>query len=260
MTFSPYTGAFAPPVDPSRRARSTLGVGAMLLALLALSFAWVPVIGLLMLIPAVLAVLLGILGFTKASVDGKTRRGLPFVATVMGLFAMMLAPAATLVGAMIAVPYGIAIAADQTQVALEHELTRGGMANDDAERIGVEVGDALRSFAQPSNWREGISAAHRFGRLVEDFERDTRQLGDGDVLEQTALLAEFKTDMAALANRYGVELSTEDFDKLVTAFQKHHEREQAERERWEQRMSHGMVITVDRDRVLFDGSCRNRAR
>ena len=101
----PYSGAFystnppnppAPPAVPGEKRRSGLGAAALVLALLAMLFGWVPILGLVMIPPALLAILLGVVGFVAAVVTGRTGKALPFIASVIGVFALLVPPCSPL--------------------------------------------------------------------------------------------------------------------------------------------------------------------
>lgn len=236
MSYASYThgthGAFnAPPAEtPTKRRASGLGAAGLLLGGIAFLFAWVPLLGLIMIVPAAFAVVLGVLGFAKGTVTGKTRRGMPFMATLVGTSALLVAPAATVVGTMAAVPWGVRVASDQVEIELEHGLKQNGVAADRAARISAEVGEAMRHFAQPTHWREGIAAAHRFGLLVDDYERAVRTLQAED--ERRAELTEqFAQGLVDLAHRYDIELATGDIRELIKAKAAEKERRQSRFER-----------------------------
>src|SRR5690606_17409475 len=124
-----YPGAFAHPAPPPApvqavdvKRRSGLGAVALVLAIMALLFGWVPVVGLLMIPPALLALALGILGFAVAVVTGRTGRILPFVASILAVFGMALPAASTALFALAVTPWGYTVAMDQVQIELEQDL------------------------------------------------------------------------------------------------------------------------------------------
>ncbi len=226
----------APAAEPEGRTRrSGLGSAGLLLGFIALVISWIPFVGLLAVLPALAAILLGVVGFATATVSRRTKRGTPVMATLVGVGALFLTGVSTFIGAMAALPYGGAIAADQAQVELEHALARNGTSDADAARIGEEVGDTLRNFAKPENWRDGISFMHRFGLLQEDFERDLRHTGTLDFARRAELLGDFEADLATLARRAGMDLSRDDVRTVVEAIQSREEERRAERARWHSR-------------------------
>ena len=218
MTYTPAdtAGAFAPdPPTPSAapRPRSTAGAGGVLLGVAALAFAWVPVVGLVMVIPAVAAVVLGVAGFA----GGRSRRGLPALAVFLGLATLVVAPAGTAVGALLAGPWLVGVAGDATQANLERELARNGLDRNRADRIAGAVGDAVRDHAAPAEWRDGIDLAHRVGLAVEDYERAERRLAPGDVVGRMVALRTLNGDLSRTADRHGVALSPTDVQDLTLA-------------------------------------------
>jgi hypothetical protein len=194
-------GAFSQ-AQPSNRG-SGLGGGAMMLAVAAFLIAWIPFLGLLMLLPAALAGLLGVISFGRATFRGDTRRGAPVLAVLAAAATFVVAPASSLVGVAFAGPWMIGVAADNAQVELESALRDNGLARSEAERIGQEVGDVLRGFAPPDQWRDGIEAMHRLEVAMDDYERFGDSTGD--------LVA----DLQAVASRYGADLSPSDVEAIV---------------------------------------------
>lgn len=231
----PTQGAFDPPAAPpapspapasepeGRKRRSGLGAAGLLLGVIALLISWIPLVGLLAVLPALLAVLLGVVGVGTATVSGRTKRGLPIMSALVGVGALLLTGVSTLIGAAVALPYGGSVAADQAQVEIEHALARNGTSDDEAARIGEEIGDTLRDFARPENWRDGISFMHRFGLLQEDFERDLRRTGTMEFDRRAEIVSGFEADLATLARRAGMELSRDDVRAVVEAMQKRQE-------------------------------------
>lgn len=242
---NPYqqTSAFSTPLDrpkpaegpgtvapeaPRKRA-SGLGAAGLLLAIIALLFGWIPIVGLAMLLPAVLAVALGVIGFAAASVTGRSGRGLPILATFLGAFACLIPPISTILVALTAVPWVYAVGMDQVQIELEHDLKQQGVPSEQSERVGEEIGDVLRRFADPGQWREGIALAHRFERITENFRRDLREIDPDDTVAIERRSEAFGDDLRRLARRYEVNLSEEDMDLVIDALRK----QQVERvEQW----------------------------
>lgn len=207
-------------VEPPRRRASGLGAGGVLLAVIALLFGWIPFIGLAMLLPAALAVLLGIVGFAAATVTGRSRRGLPVMATLLGVMAMLIPPLSTTLVALTAVPWVYTVGMDQVQIELEHDLQENGITADQSERIGQEIGDVLRRFADPGQWREGIALARRFELISEDFRDDLRQIDPQDTAALEARSEAFGEALRRLAERYEVDLAPEDMDLVIEVFRK----------------------------------------
>src|SRR5688500_1121417 len=156
-----YSGAFSHPAAPTPppagepRRRSGLGAAALVLGVLALLLGWIPIVGLAMFPPAILAIALGVLGFIFAVVSGRTGRALPFIAATVGVFALLVPPATTALFALSITPWAYTVGMDQVQIELEHDLKRQGVDGDQAERVSEAPGDALRAFARPSQWRGG---------------------------------------------------------------------------------------------------------
>ncbi len=246
-------GAFsypaAPPPSPTPdqpRRRSGLGAAGLVLAILALAFGWIPIIGLAMLPPALLAVVLGIIGFVAAVVTGRTGKALPFIAATIGVFALLIPPAATVLFALSVTPWAYTVGMDQVQVEMEYDLKRQGVEPEQAERLSAEIGDALRSFAHPSQWRDGIAAAHRFGRICDDYRYRLVTLEEGDLEGRQQAAEAFRTDLSRLAERQGVDLDQEDLKLLADVFG----REQIQRaDNWRQRERRIQT------QYLFDEGC-----
>ena len=214
-----YSGAFsypappAPPAEPKKR--SGLGAAALVLALLALLFGWVPIIGLVMIPPAMLAVLLGVVGFVAALVTGRTGKALPFIASTIGVFALLVPPAATVAFGLAMAPWAYTVGMDQVQIELEYDLKRQGIEAEQAERVSEEIGDALRSFAKPGKWREGIATMHRFEQICEDYRRTLQDLEADDAAGQELAANAFRADLTRLAERQGMNLAEEDLELLT---------------------------------------------
>lgn len=223
---SSYPGAFSPtapppppvpgaPVSTGKR-RSALGAAALVIGLLALLLGWIPVLGMAMVLPAMLAILLGTLGFVSAVVSRRTGKALPFVAAFVGVVAFIIPPASTALFALAITPWAYTVGMDQVQIEMEHDLKRQGIASDQAERVSEEVGDALRSFARPSRWREGISAAHRFGLICDDYHSALYGLDEDDEDGRAEAARIFEQNLAGLAERFDADLNDEDI-KLIAA-------------------------------------------
>lgn len=217
---SGYSGAFysTPPAPssgpPAEKRRSGLGAAALVLGILALLFGWIPILGLTMIPPALLAVVLGVVGFVAAVVTGRTGKALPFIASVIGVFALLLPAASTVVFALSVTPWAYTVGMDQVQIELEHDLKRQGVPTDQAERVSYEVGQALRSFARPSQWREGIAAAHRFGLICEDYRNDLLKLDEDDAEGRARAAEGFRAELQRLAEMHGATLTDEDLNLL----------------------------------------------
>lgn len=258
-----YSGAFSyppPPVPPALEAtsvkrRSGLGAAALVLALLALLFGWVPVLGLAMIPPALLAIGLGIIGFVAAVVTGRTGKALPFIASVVGVFALLVPPASTLVFALSVAPWAYTVGMDQVQIELEHDLKRQGVADDQAERVSEEIGDALRNFANPGQWREGIAAIHRFELICDDYRSELMDLDEDDEPGRALAAQRFRNDLARLADRNGVDLNNEDLKLLSDAFGRDQERRADNMRQWNRRVEQRFLLDDDADVYQWKGVC-----
>ena len=225
----PYSGAFystnppnppAPPAVPGEKRRSGLGAAALVLALLAMLFGWVPILGLVMIPPALLAILLGVVGFVAAVVTGRTGKALPFIASVIGVFALLVPPAATVLFALSVTPWAYTVGMDQMQIELEYDLKKQGVPPDQAERVSSEIGNALRSFARPSQWREGIAAAHRFGKICEDYRDNLQLLEIDDAIGRELAAERFDSDLHRLMESHGANLSPDDVSLITDMIQR----------------------------------------
>lgn len=241
----PYTGAFystnppAPPTPQDQKRRSGLGAAALVLGLLAMLFGWIPVLGLVMIPPALLAVLLGILGFVVAVVTGRTGKALPFIGTVVAAFALLIPPAATALFALSVTPWAYTVGMDQVQIELEYDLKKQGVATDQAERVAEQIGDTLRSFAHPRQWRDGIAALHRFERICEDYRRELVRLEEDDYTGRGAAAQRFRDEIARLAEIHGAQLSDEDLDLLADVFGRQQIRSADDQRHWQRQVSTG---------------------
>jgi hypothetical protein len=190
----------------------------LVLALLALLFGWIPIVGLAMVPPALLAILLGVVGFVAAVVTGRTGKTLPFIASTIGVFALLVPPASTLVFALSMAPWAYTVGMDQVQIELEYDLKRQGVETEQAERVSEEIGDALRSFAKPGKWREGIAMVHRFELICDDYRSALINLDEGDAEGREQAAAAFRADLARLADRQDLDLAEGDLDLLTEVF------------------------------------------
>ena len=256
MSYTNYNygqpGAFAGPSKPEpkkERRGSGLGAAGLLLAVIALLFAWIPFLGLVMIVPALIAVVLGVVGFAAGTITGKSKRGMPVLATVLGTSALVVAPAATLVGTMAAAPWGIRVAGDSAEVELEHSLLQNGVSEDRAEYISAEVGAALRHFAAPANWREGIRAMHRLGLAMDDFDRATRS---GSEVQKADALRQLEENLARIADRHDVDLTTQDIRDVISAMEA---QEKARRERHSVYYDNGTRVEIRSSRYGETGGC-----
>jgi hypothetical protein len=217
-----YSGAFSypppPPPPAEAKKRSGLGAAALVLGLLALMFGWIPIVGLAMVPPAMLAILLGVAGFVAAVVTGRTGKALPFIASTVGVFALLVPPAATTIFAVSMAPWVYTVGMDQVQIELEYDLKRQGIDSEQAERVSEEIGDALRSFAKPGKWREGIATVHRFELICEDYRRALMDLDEEDAEGRELAAARFRADLSRLADRQGVDLAEGDLELLTDVF------------------------------------------
>ena len=236
-----YSGAFSYPAAPTPppaaepKRRSGLGAAALVLALLALLFGWIPIVGLAMIPPAMLAIGLGVIGFIFAVVSGRTGKALPFIAATIGVFALLVPPAATAVFALSITPWAYTVGMDQVQIELEHDLKREGVDDDQAERVSEEFGDALRSFARPSQWREGIATMHRFALICDEYRGELMDIDEGDTEARELAAAAFRSDLARLAERQGVDLADEDLELLADYFGREQIRQVDNWRQWERR-------------------------
>lgn len=221
----------------SARRTSSLGVAGVLLGSLAMLFGMIPLVGLLMIVPAVFAIILGTVGFTKATVVRTTKRTAPAAAIVLGSFGIFVPLLSTTLLATTAVPFAYGVAVDQMEIQTEFDLKRGGMSDQAAERVSTLLGDTLRKYGKSENWREGIRLASEVGRLTDDFDRDLRRLDD-NAAAKAQRTEQFENDLARLAGEYGIDLSTEDLEQLSTALENlhemHREQREAELEHWRQ--------------------------
>ena len=256
----PYTGAFystnppappAPPATPSEKRRSGLGAAALVLALLALLFGWVPILGLVMIPPALLAIFLGVVGFVAAVVTGRTGKALPFIASVIGVFAVLVPPAATVVFALSVTPWAYTVGMDQMQIEMEYELKKQGVPSDQAERVSMQVGDVLRSFACPSQWREGIAAAHRFGRICDEYRHTLIRLDEGDSEGREAAGEWFRDELRRLAEMHGAALSDEDLLLLADMMEREQIRQADNYRQWNRRTSERYHLEYDEESGSF---------
>ena len=256
MSYTNYNygqpGAFAGPTKPEpkkERRGSGLGAAGLLLAVIALLFAWIPFLGLIMIVPALIAVVLGVVGFAAGTITGKSKRGMPVLATLVGTSALVVAPASTLVGTMAAAPWGIRVAGDSAEVELEHSLLQNGVSEDRAEYISAEVGGALRHFAAPANWREGIRAMHRLGLAMDDFERANRS---GSEVRKADALRQLEDNLARIAERHEVDLTAQDIRDVIASIEA---QEQARRERHSVRFDQAGRVEIRSSRYGKTGGC-----
>ena len=257
-----YSGAFGhasppppppPPVPGTRggdgKRRSALGAAALVIGLLALLFGWIPVLGLIMLLPAKLAILLGVVGFVAATVTGRTGKLLPFVAALVGVVAFIVPPLSTALFGLAVTPWAYTVGMDQVQIELEHDLKRQGVATEQSERISAEVGDALRSFARPSQWREGIGAAHRFGLITDDYRHALDRLDEDDVAGRAKAAEQFEQELGRLAERYGADLTKADLKLIAAHLGRDIQRSADNVRQWNRRAAqeHRMLYGIHRD-------------
>ena len=261
----PISGAFystnppappGPPAAPAEKRRSGLGAAALVLGLLALLFGWVPILGLVMIPPALLAILLGVAGFVAAVVTGRTGKALPFIASVIGVFAVLVPPAATVVFALSVTPWAYTVGMDQMQIEMEYELKKQGVAAEQAERVSMQVGDVLRSFACPSQWREGIAAAHRFGRICDDYRHTLIRLDEGDSEGREEAANWFRDELRRLALMHGADLNDEDLLLLADMVEREEIRKADNYRQWGRRTAEQYRLQYGQEAECPSESCQ----
>ncbi|MEL7240389.1 MAG: hypothetical protein AAGK78_16145, partial [Planctomycetota bacterium] len=250
---NPATTVVVNEAAPTRRS-SALGVAGVVLGLLAVFIGLVPFIGLVMIVPAIFAIAFGTLGFTFATIGSKTKKTAPALAVVLGSLGIFVPVASTTITTFAALPWTYSVAVDQLQIEAEYDLKEGGLSDAEARRISGTLGDVLLKYGKASNWREGISLAHRVGRIVEDYDRDVRHLGETARAERTL---ELRSELAGLANSYDVDLTEDDLDKLSQAFQTLAEQERERHRRWhEQRGTSDNHYLGRSHRTTITSNCR----